>query len=505
MSPRARRNSHRDQSMSGAPDVSPAIRPRTAERDATVVGSGPNGLAAAIVLARSGWSVSVREASDVAGGAVRSKALTLPGYLHDVGSAVHPLAVSSPLFNSLPLAAHGLQWVHPPVVLAHPVDEGPAVLLHRSIDETAVGLGAADGRRYRQLMAPLVENWDALCEDILAPQFPMRWPRHPLLFARFAAPAALPATAMTKGLFAGERARALLGGLAAHSILPLTWPGSAAFALVLGTAGHAVGWPFPRGGSGSLARALVGYLETLGGTVVTGTPVRSLGEIRGSRATLLDLTPRQVVAVANEVLSRRQRAAFMRYRYGPAAFKVDWALSAPIPWRDPQVALAATVHVAGTLAEMTSAEAAPWRGAHAERPFVLLVQPSLFDPSRAPPGRHTAWAYCHVPNGSATDMLPRIEAQIERFAPGFREVVLARVSTTPSQLEAFDANLVGGDIAGGANTLWQLLFRPTVRRVAYETGVPGLYLCSSSTPPGGGVHGMCGYHAAQAVLAAEGP
>ena len=361
--------------MSGAADPSPTSRSSAADGGAIVVGSGPNGLAAAIVLARAGWPVSVREAAEVPGGGVRSKALTLPGYLHDLGSAVHPLAKSSPLFRSLPLAAHGLEWVQSPVPLAHLLDDGPPVLLHRSIDETATALGRGDGRRYRSLMAPLVENWEALCDDILAQPPPMRWPSHPWLMARFARHGLLPATAVARSLFATERARALFGGLAAHSLLPLTWPGSAAFGLVLGAAAHAVGWPFPRGGSGALTRALVAYLESLGGTVITGAAVRSLGELPASRATLLDLTPRQVVAIAGRELSRRRRSAYASYRYGPGAFKIDWALSNPIPWRDPGCAQAATVHVGGTLAEMVASEDAPWRGGHAERPFVLLVQP----------------------------------------------------------------------------------------------------------------------------------
>jgi phytoene dehydrogenase-like protein len=466
------------------------------------VGAGPNGLAAAIVLARAGWSVVVREAAEEPGGGVRSGSLTLPGFLHDLGSAVHPLALSSPFFRTLPLADHGLEWVHAPVPLAHPLDDGPAVALYRSIDETARALGPSDARRYRAIMGPLVARWDDLCEDLLAPLPPLRWPRHPLMMARFACYGVLPAAALARHQFAGPRAQALFGGLAAHSILPLTWLGSSAFGLVLGAAAHAVGWPIPRGGAGALTRALVGHLTSLGASVLTDAPVRSLADLPADHVILFDLTPRQILAVAGPVVSPRERRALVRFRYGPGVFKVDWALSAPIPWRDPLCRNAATVHIGGSLREMVTSESAPWRAMTAERPFVLLVQPSLFDASRAPPGSHTAWAYCHVPNGCDADMVARIEAQIERFAPGFRDVVLARSVMSPSRLEAYDANLVGGDLGGGANVLRQVVFRPALRLNPYRSGRPGLYFCSASTPPGGGVHGMCGYHAARAVLAA---
>jgi len=468
---------------------------------AVVVGSGPNGLAAAIALARAGWSVAVREAAEVPGGGVRSGSLTLPGFLHDLGSAVHPLALSSPFFRELPLAAHGLEWIHPTIPLAHALDRGPAVGLYRSVDETAAGLGRRDGQRYRALIGPFVSRWQALCDDILAPLPPLRLPSHPLLLARFGRRALVPASSLAQTVFTGERAQALFGGLAAHSLLPLTALGSSAFGIVLGAAAHAVGWPIPRGGAGALADALVSYLASIGGTVTTQAPVHALTELAGVTAILLDLTPRQVVSVAGSALPAGERRALARYRHGPGAFKLDWALSGPIPWGDPLCSQAATVHLGGTLAELIVSEGAPWRGQHADRPFVLLVQPSLFDPSRSPPGQHTAWAYCHVPNGSDVDMVSRIEAQIERFAPGFRDVVLARSVMSPSRLQAYDANLIGGDLGGGANTLRQVMFRPTARRVPYRLGVPGVYLCSSSTPPGGGVHGMCGYHAARVVLA----
>jgi phytoene dehydrogenase-like protein len=473
-------------------------------RYAIVVGSGPNGLSAAIELARAGWSVLVREAADVPGGGVRSAALTLPGYLHDMGSAVYPFAVSSPFFRTIPLAAHGVEWIHPPVAMAQVMDDGPPVLLHRDLQQTADELDGRDGRRYRAMMEPFVERWVPFCDDLLAPAAPARFPRHPVLMARFARYGLPPGATIANTSFSGARARALFGGLAAHSILPLTWAGSAAFGVALGAAAHAVGWPISRGGSGRISRALVSYLESIGGTVVTNAPVRSLTELPPTDVLMLDLTARQVVAVAAERLPMRERSGLSRFQYGPGAFKVDWALSAPIPWRDPVVAQAATVHVSGSLAEMVASEAAAWHGTYTDRPFVLVVQPSLFDPSRAPAGCHTAWGYCHVPNGSDTDMVNCIEAQIERFAPGFRDVIAARFVMSPAGLEAYDANLVGGDLGGGANTLGQILFRPVARRVPYATGVPGMFICSASTPPGGAVHGMCGYHAARAALAAAG-
>ncbi len=487
--------------MSAAGAASDHQGARGTSRRALVVGSGPNGLAAAIALARAGWSVTVREAAGVAGGGVRSESLTLPGFLHDVGSAVYPLALSSPFLRALPLSAYGLEWVHGPIPLVHPLDDAPAVALYRSLDETVAGLDARDARRYRGYVGPFVDRWATFCEDLLAPLPPFRLPSHPLLFARFARRALLPATMTAATTFSGPRARALFGGLAAHSILPLGALGSAAFGLVLGAAGHAVGWPVPRGGARALAGALVRYLASLGGTVVTGSPVASLSDVGDADTVLLDLTPRQVLAVADCALPAGMRRRLARYRYGPGVFRMDWALSGPIPWRDPLCARACTVHLGGPLAEIVASEAAPWRDEHVARPFVLLAQPSLFDPSRAPPGQHTAWAYCHVPNGSSVDMAARIEAQIERFAPGFRDVVLARSVMAPARLEAYDANLVGGDIGGGANILSQILVRPVISRAPYRLGIPGVYLCSSSTPPGASVHGMCGYHAACAVLA----
>jgi len=464
--------------------------------DAVVVGAGPNGLAAAITVARTGRSVLVLEAANEIGGGLRSEALTLPGFVHDVCSAVHPLGAASPFFRSLPLEAHGLAWVEPPVALAHPLDDAAPALLMRDLDETARALGR-DGASYRALIEPFVRQWDALTADALAP---LHWPVDPILLARFGLQALQPAASLARRRFRTEGARALFAAIAGHATVPLTRVGTAAFGLVLAMAAHRVGWPIPVGGSRRIAGALAAYLQNLGGRIVTGTTVRSLGELPHARAVLLDLTPRQVLAIAGDRLPPRYRRALERFRYGPGVFKVDWALAAPVPWRWDACHGAGTLHLGGSLAEIAASEDAPWRGEHAERPLVLVSQPSRFDDSRAPAGCHTLWGYCHVPNGSTVDMLPRIEAQIERFAPGFRARVLARHTMSTAQMEAHDANLVGGDIAGGANTLDQVYFRPVPRRVPYATPVPGLYLCSASTPPGGGVHGLCGYYAATAAL-----
>ena len=467
--------------------------------DAVIVGSGPNGLAAAIVLARAGRSVLVREASATLGGGARSEALTLPGFVHDVCSAIHPLAAGSPFFRTMPLVEHGLRWVEPPVQLAHPFDDAPPALLQRSIEETGETLGEYDAARYGALLRSFVANWERLAPDALAP---LHVPRHPLLLARFGLQAFRSAAGLVTSSFRGTQARALIAGIAAHAAVPLTWPATASFGLVLGIAGHAVGWPIPIGGSQSLANALASYLRSLGGEIQTDAPVRSLGELPDARSVLLDLTPRQVVRVAGERLPAGYRQSLERYAYGPGVFKVDWALSGPVPWRWPEGGRAGTVHLGGTLEEMIAAEQAPWGGKHAERPLVLVAQPSVFDPTRAPEGQHTLWGYCHIPNGSTFDMTARIEAQIERFAPGFRDLILARRASGPRELESHNPNLIGGDISGGANTLGQLFLRPVAQRVPYATPVRGLYICSSSTPPGGGVHGMCGYHAARAALKA---
>ena len=465
-------------------------------RSAAVIGSGPNGLSAAIVLARAGWPVTVYEAETLPGGGARSAELTLPGFLHDLGSAVHPLAAASPFFRTLPLAQHGLEWIEPPIPFAHPLEDERAVLLHRSVRATAAGL-EEDGQAYQRLIEPLVTDWDDLTGEggILGP---LRAPRHPLTLARFGLNALRSAKSLAQSRFSRRRARALFAGAAAHSMLPLDMIPSAAFGLVLTASAHAVGWPFPRGGAQKISDALASYLISLGGTIVTGCRIDSLDHLPAARVVLCDVTPRQLLHIAGNRLPASYRCKLERYRYGPGAFKLDWALSAPIPWMDPECAQAGTVHLGGTLDEIAASERAAWEGNSSDRPFVLIAQPTLFDPTRAPAGHHIAWGYCHVPNGSALDMLDRIEAQIERFAPGFRDLVLARSVMPPAALEAHNANLVGGDINGGATTLSQLFTRPTAS--AYATPVRGLYLCSSSTPPGGGVHGLCGNLAAKLAL-----
>jgi phytoene dehydrogenase-like protein len=464
--------------------------------DAVVVGAGPNGLAAAIALARAGISVRVLEAADTVGGGARSGELTLPGFVHDVCSAIHPLGVASPFFRTLPLAEHGVEWIEPPAALAHPFDDGSTALLERSPEVVVRGLGE-DEARWRRLFAPLVRAADPLLEDVLAP---VHVPAHPIALARFGVRAAPPATTLARLSFRGQKARGLFAGLAAHSMLRLDRPPSAAFGLMLGLLGHSVGWPFPRGGSQRLSDALASYLRALGGEIETGRRVESLAELGDTRAVLLDVTPRGLLALAGDRLPDRYRRGLERYRYGPGVFKLDWALDGPIPWRAEECARAATVHLGGTLAEIAASEAAPGQGEVVERPYVLLAQQSLFDPTRAPAGRHTAWAYCHVPNGSTVDMTERIEAQVERFAPGFRGRILARSALGPAEIERYNANYVGGDINAGAATLSQLFTRPVARVSPYTTPLRGVFLCSASTPPGGGVHGMCGFHAAQAAL-----
>ncbi|MGH9326928.1 MAG: phytoene desaturase family protein [Terriglobia bacterium] len=462
--------------------------------DTAVIGSGPNGLAAAIELARSGLSVLVVEAEQELGGSTRTSELTLPGFFHDVCAAVHPLAVSSPFFSRLPLSEYGLDWIHPPLPLAHPLDDGTAIVLSRSIDETCDSL-AVDGTMYRSLMLPLAASWPLLAEDLLAPP---RLPRHPLLVARFGLNAWRDVVSVAEGLFRGQRAKALFGGLAAHSALPLEQRPSAAFALLLAAAGHAAGWPIARGGSARISAALAAHLRSLGGQLRTGEPVNSVEQLAGVRALLCDVAPCQLLAIAGHRFTRSYCRKLQRYQYGPGVFKLDWALDGPIPWTARDCCRAGTVHLGGTLEEIARSERAVWHQRTDPRPFVLLSQPSLFDPSRAPEGKHTAWAYCHVPNGSSAQMLDAIESQIERFAPGFRSQVLARHVMGPHELERHNSNLVGGNVTGGIQTFRQTILRPT--RQLYSTSARGIYLCSSSTPPGGGVHGMCGYFAARRAL-----
>lgn len=462
---------------------------------ACVVGSGPNGLSAAIVLAQAGLQVDVLEAESTFGGAARTMELTLPGFLHDFGSAVHPLGVGSPFFSSLPLSEHGLEWVHSPAPLAHPLDDGTAVLLERNSGEARAALGT-DGRIWHELMQPFVEHWKQFASEVLRPVPSM--PRHPWLMARFGVNALLSAGTIARR-FRSERTRALFAGLAAHSFLSLDEPLSGAFAMLMAVAAHAVGWPIPRGGSQSLTNALCRHLMTLHGTMKTSSRVDSLSALPDYDLIVCDVTPRQLLNLAGQHLfSNGYRRRLANYRYGPGVFKVDYALSRPIPWKASECLRAASLHLGGSWEEIAASEKTVRNGQHADRPFVLLAQPSLFDPSRAPAGKHTAWAYCHVPNGSKVDMLVRLEDQIERFAPGFRECVLARRVLSPASLESMDANLVGGDIAGGALDIRQFLFRPTWRH--YATSAGNIYICSASTPPGGGVHGMCGYHAAKTAL-----
>ena len=467
--------------------------------DAVVVGSGPNGLAAAVELARNGRSVVVLEAEHTVGGATRSAELTLPGFVHDIGSAIHPLGYASPFFVALPLEEHGLEWVHPPAPLAHPFDDGTAAILERSIRETGRTLGP-DATAYEELIGPIARDWERLIGSLMGP---LRLPRHPLKLARFGLRALRSARGLAESLFEGEKARGLFAGNAAHSFLPMEQGPSAAFGLVLSTLGHAVGWPFPRGGSQKIADALVSYLRSLGGEVYTGIRVGSVEEVPQTRTVLFDVTPWQLLKIAGDHFTGRYRRALKRYRYGPGVFKVDLALDGPIPWRAEGCRRAGTVHLGGTLDEISSGERAVSWGEHPENPFVLLAQQSLFDETRAPEGKHTVWAYCHVPNGSDFDMTERIEAQIERFAPGFRDRILAKSTMGPADLERTNANHVGGDINGGLQDLRQLFTRPVARVTPYSTPDKRLYICSSSTPPGGGVHGMCGYFAARAALATK--
>lgn len=466
--------------------------------DAIIVGSGPNGLAAAITLARAGRSVLVFEAKETIGGGVRSKELTLPGFVHDVCSAIHPLGLGSPFMRSLPLEQYGLQWIHPAAPLAHVLDGGTAVVLERSLEDTSATLGP-DAAAYRRLMTPLTAHWDIIAAATLGPLRPALV-SHPLMLAHFGLHAIRSASGLGQSLFAGERARALFAGLSAHSMMPLEQPLTAGFGLMLGVAGHAVGWPMPRGGSQKIVDAMAAYLRSLGGEIVTGVQVKSLDTLPPARAILCDVTPRQLIAIAGQRLSPAYLRQLQRYRYGPGVFKIDYALDGPIPWKAEECARAGTVHVGGTLSEVAAAERAVAKGKHPEKPFLLVAQQSLFDPTRAPQGKHTLWAYCHVPNGSTFDMTERIETQIERFASGFRDRILARHVMNTVELEQYNANYIGGDINGGVQDLWQFFTRPTIRLVPYSTPVKGLYICSSSTPPGGGVHGMCGYFAAQAAL-----
>lgn len=468
----------------------------SAGTDAVVVGAGPNGLAAAVALAREGISVLVLEAADSIGGGTRTAELTLPGFQHDFCSGAHPMGILSPFLSELPLEKHGLEWVRPEASIAHPLDDGPAVILRRSLDATCDGLGR-DGAAYRRLIEPLLPRSEGLLRDVLGP---LAFPSEPLAFVRFGLRAAWPATWLAQALFREERARALLAGCAGHSILPLSHPLTSALAVIFALTGHMEDWPVARGGSIAITRALAAHLEELGGKIVTGVRVRSLSDIPDSRVVLFDTDPRQLADIASGSLPARYVKRLRRYRYGPGVFKLDWALDGPIPWKDPACLEASTVHVGGTLDEIAASESAMWHGRHTERPYLIVVQQSQFDSSRAPEGKHTGYAYCHVPHASNIDMTDAIEDQIERFAPGFRDLILARSRTDCRDLEAYNPNYVGGAITGGVADATQLFTRPVARFDPYSTPNPRLFLCSASTPPGGGVHGMCGYHAARSAL-----
>lgn len=464
--------------------------------DVVVIGAGPNGLAAAITCARADRAVLVIEGSATVGGGTRSAELTLPAFVHDICSAIHPLAVASPFFRNVPLGAYGLSWAFPEVELAHPLDGGRAALLERGIEATAATLDG-DGAAYERLFAPFVRQAEALYDDTLAP---LKLPRHPLVFARFGLEAMRSTSAFARAHFEHHAARALVAGCGAHSFLPLNASFTAAFSLMLGIAGHAVGWPCARTGSQRIADAMARYFASLGGKIATGRMITSMAELPRAKVYLFDVFPHALARIAGDRLPAGYRASLNRYRHAPGVFKVDWALNAPIPWSAAGARRAGTVHVGGTLEEIEASEAAIARGVHAEKPFVLVAQQSIFDATRAPPGRHTGWAYCHVPPGSTVDQTAVIEAQIERFAPGFGDCIIARHLMSPAAYEAYNPNNVGGDITGGANDITQLFARPVARRLPYATPARDIYLCSSSTPPGGGVHGMCGYFAAKTAL-----
>jgi phytoene dehydrogenase-like protein len=463
--------------------------------DAVVVGSGPNGLAAAIELQKAGLSVLVLEAKSKIGGGLRSEQLTLPGFMHDVCSAVHPLAAGSPFFNLLPLKQHGLEFIYPPVAAAHPFDDGTAAFIAGSVDATAQSLGK-DETAYRELIGPITESWPEIIDDVLAP---LRFPRRPMKMAAFGLNALRSADSVAKR-FETKKARGLWAGMAAHSIQPLTNVTTAAIALVLMASAHRVGWPVAKGGSVSIANALASYFVSLGGKIETDTEVRSISQLPSSHALLFDVTPQQLIKIAGDSLSSFYKWQLKRYRYGMGVFKIDWALDGPIPFVVEACRSAGTIHLGNNFEEIVASEQFTSEGKLPEKPFVLLAQPSLFDSTRAPEGKHTAWAYCHVPNGSTVDMTERIEKQVERFAPGFRERILQRHTMNAMEMEAYNPNYVGGDINGGVIDVRQLFTRPALRLSPYRTSAKGIYICSSSTPPGGGVHGMCGYHAARRVM-----
>ncbi|GAB4237219.1 MAG: NAD(P)/FAD-dependent oxidoreductase [Chlamydiales bacterium] len=464
--------------------------------DAIVIGSGPNGLSAAIMFALNGLSVLVLEEKEKIGGGARTEELTLPGFHHDVCSTIHPLGIGSPFFKKLPLSDYGLEWIHPIVPLAHPYDDGSCFVMEQSLDKTLESLGI-DGKAYRDLFAPFVNNWPLLEETILGP---ITFPKHPIIASKFALKGIQSAYSLVNKYFRDEKTRGYFAGLAAHSILPLNQRMTAAIGLVLGILGHVYGWPMPKGGSQRITKALSDYLINLGGEITTGFRVDSLKDIPDAKTILFDLTPKQVVKIAGDHLSEHYVGKLNRFRYGPGVFKIDWALDAPIPWKARECLKAGTVHVGGTFNEIAESEAAVWKGKQIKKPFILVAQNSLFDETRAPKGKHTAWAYCHVPNGSQEDMTREIELQISRFAPHFQRHILARSTKNTLEMHHYNSNYIGGDITGGVQDFWQTIFRPTSIFEPYATSNPKIYICSSSTPPGAGVHGMCGYHAAKLAL-----
>ncbi|MGK7369176.1 MAG: phytoene desaturase family protein [Candidatus Halalkalibacterium sp. M3_1C_030] len=465
--------------------------------DAVVIGSGPNGLAAAITMAREGLSVKVIEASDSIGGGTRTKELTLPGFHHDICSAIHPMAKTSPFLKSLPLEDHGLKWIYPEYPLAHPLDDEPAALLYRSFSDTVDSL-AKDGSAYQKLFEPLVQNWEKLAPQLLGPLSLL--PKTPLLMARFGLKALQSAEGLAQSMFSTDRAKALFAGLAAHSILPLDKISTSAIGLVLGAVGHVENWPFPEGGSHAITRAMAGYFESLGGEIELERPVSDLGDLPSSKVIFFNTTPEQLLDIAGNYVPDKYARKVSKFEYGAGVFKLDLALSEPIPWRDKECGKAGTVHVGGTLEEIVASEQCLKNNTHPEKPYVLVAQQSLFDDTRAPEGKHTCWAYCHVPNGSERDMTEPILKQIERFAPGFRDTVIERHSMNTEAMENYNANYIGGDINGGKQDITQLFTRPAGLFDPYHVPNTNLYISSSSTPPGGGVHGMCGYHAAQSAL-----
>ena len=475
----------------------PEQHPQRSTYDAIVVGAGPNGLAAGIVLARAGLQVLILEGNPVAGGGARSAELTLPGFIHDPCAAVHPFGKASPFFRSLPLAEHGLKWIEPESPMAHPLDGGKAIVVERDFEATVAALGT-DGPAYRRSVSFWVEHWEELFADLVGP-LPLP-PRHPFTIARVAPHSILPADILARLLFRNEATQALFAGMAGHSMLPLNCPLTGAFGLMLSMLSHVVGWPIVQGGTQGLANALISYYRSLGGELVTGHWVKSMPELPETRVVLFDAPPRTVLSIAGDWLPAGYRRQLGRFRYGQGVFKIDYALNGPIPWENPACTRTATLHLGGTLEEIAVSEKAVWSGRHPERPYVLLSQPTVWDPSRAPAGKHTAWAYCHSPAGSTVDMTGAIESQIERFAPGFQEQILARHTRNTMEMEAYNPNYVQGDINSGVQDLWQFFTRPTFSLTPYRMAGKGLYFCGSSAPPGGGVHGMCGYYAANTVL-----